>query len=413
MVLAGGRRGPRARVRRALGAGRRPLPRARVGDVVRRRQAEHRLELRPPVAGAPADGGGLPRRGRRAPGADLRRALGAVTRLAERSSSSASSPATGSRSTCRCRRRRRSPRTRARTSAPSRCRSSPASRRRPSPSGSSTPRPRSRSRRSTSLRRGREVPMLETLEEARREAPALEHVVLAPCDELLADCPGALDPLAVDSEHPYLLTYTSGTTGQPEGRPPRPGRVPRLDRARGLLPGGRTSGRRHPLRHRHGLDHGPLDGGRRRRDGRDDRLRGRRAGLAGRPALAAGRGGARHDPRLLADADPRADPPRRAGGTTSRRCAPSSRPGEPWNPDPYRWLFEQVGGGRCPIINCSGGTEVGACFLSPHAGDADQGVLRRRARLRAWRWTSSTTRAARSSAPARSASSSAASRSRA
>jgi acetyl-CoA synthetase len=39
--------------------------------------------------------------------------------------------------------------------------------------------------------------------------------------------------------------------------------------------------------------------------------------------------------------------------------------GEPWNPDPYRWLFEKIGGGRCPIINCSGGTEVGACFLSP------------------------------------------------
>ena len=39
--------------------------------------------------------------------------------------------------------------------------------------------------------------------------------------------------------------------------------------------------------------------------------------------------------------------------------------GEPWNPDPYRWLSEHVGGGRCPIINCSGGTEVGACFLSP------------------------------------------------
>ena len=39
--------------------------------------------------------------------------------------------------------------------------------------------------------------------------------------------------------------------------------------------------------------------------------------------------------------------------------------GEPWNPDPYRWLLERVGGGRCPIINISGGTEVGACFLSP------------------------------------------------
>jgi acetyl-CoA synthetase len=39
--------------------------------------------------------------------------------------------------------------------------------------------------------------------------------------------------------------------------------------------------------------------------------------------------------------------------------------GEPWNPDPYRWCFEHVGGQRCPIINLSGGTEVGACFLSP------------------------------------------------
>src|SRR6185503_10606755 len=28
--------------------------------------------------------------------------------------------------------------------------------------------------------------------------------------------------------------------------------------------------------------------------------------------------------------------------------------------------FEVVGGGRCPVINISGGTEVGACFLSPH-----------------------------------------------
>ncbi len=39
--------------------------------------------------------------------------------------------------------------------------------------------------------------------------------------------------------------------------------------------------------------------------------------------------------------------------------------GEPWNPDPYLWCFQNVGGGRCPIINLSGGTEVGACFLSP------------------------------------------------
>ena len=39
--------------------------------------------------------------------------------------------------------------------------------------------------------------------------------------------------------------------------------------------------------------------------------------------------------------------------------------GEPWNPDAYLWLHEEVGASRLPIINLSGGTEVGACFLSP------------------------------------------------
>lgn len=32
--------------------------------------------------------------------------------------------------------------------------------------------------------------------------------------------------------------------------------------------------------------------------------------------------------------------------------------GEPWNPEPWRWFFEVVGGQRCPIINYSGGTEI-------------------------------------------------------
>jgi acetyl-CoA synthetase len=40
--------------------------------------------------------------------------------------------------------------------------------------------------------------------------------------------------------------------------------------------------------------------------------------------------------------------------------------GEPWNPEPYRWLSDVAGGGRLPIINISGGTEVGACFLTPY-----------------------------------------------
>ena len=32
--------------------------------------------------------------------------------------------------------------------------------------------------------------------------------------------------------------------------------------------------------------------------------------------------------------------------------------GEPWNPEPWWWYFREVGEGRCPIVNYSGGTEV-------------------------------------------------------
>jgi acetyl-CoA synthetase len=32
--------------------------------------------------------------------------------------------------------------------------------------------------------------------------------------------------------------------------------------------------------------------------------------------------------------------------------------GETWNPGPWRWYFDEVGEGRCPIINYSGGTET-------------------------------------------------------
>jgi acetyl-CoA synthetase len=38
--------------------------------------------------------------------------------------------------------------------------------------------------------------------------------------------------------------------------------------------------------------------------------------------------------------------------------------GEPWNPESWRWLFETAGGGRIPIINYSGGTEVSGGLVS-------------------------------------------------
>ncbi len=39
--------------------------------------------------------------------------------------------------------------------------------------------------------------------------------------------------------------------------------------------------------------------------------------------------------------------------------------GEPWDPESYLWYFEHIGGKRCPIINISGGTEIVGCHLAP------------------------------------------------
>ncbi|WP_148629666.1 AMP-binding protein [Bacillus sp. E214] len=37
--------------------------------------------------------------------------------------------------------------------------------------------------------------------------------------------------------------------------------------------------------------------------------------------------------------------------------------GEPWNPDPWNWLFERIGKKKIPIINYSGGTEISGGIL--------------------------------------------------
>ncbi len=81
-------------------------------------------------------------------------------------------------------------------------------------------------------RRGRLVPMKEVLDEALADASSVEHVVvwrradgecpMAPgrdvwWDEIVEAQPGTLDPAEVESETPYLLAYTSGTTGKPKG----------------------------------------------------------------------------------------------------------------------------------------------------------------------------------------------------
>ncbi|WP_336345820.1 AMP-binding protein [Halalkalicoccus ordinarius] len=39
--------------------------------------------------------------------------------------------------------------------------------------------------------------------------------------------------------------------------------------------------------------------------------------------------------------------------------------GEPWDAEAWEWFYEKVGGGEAPIINMSGGTEICGCFLMP------------------------------------------------
>ena len=46
--------------------------------------------------------------------------------------------------------------------------------------------------------------------------------------------------------------------------------------------------------------------------------------------------------------------------------------GEPWNPEPWWWYFREVGEGRCPIVNYSGGTEVSWRHRRRQCDRADQ-----------------------------------------
>jgi len=61
-------------------------------------------------------------------------------------------------------------------------------------------------------------------------------------------------------------------------------------------------------------------------------------------------------PTLIRSLLPHGDAPVRAHDLSSLRKFAST--GEPWNPEPWRWLFEVVGQARLPIINYSGGTEI-------------------------------------------------------
>jgi acetyl-CoA synthetase len=61
-------------------------------------------------------------------------------------------------------------------------------------------------------------------------------------------------------------------------------------------------------------------------------------------------------PTLIRALIPHGEEPFKKHDLTSLRFFAST--GEPWNPGPWLWLFEQVGESKRPIINYSGGTEI-------------------------------------------------------
>jgi acetyl-CoA synthetase len=233
-------------------------------------------------------------------------------------------------------------------------------------------------------RRGRAVLMKPTCDEAVAECPTVERVVVL--DRLGADVPmragrdvpwaeftaghdGPAPAADTESEDPFMLAYTSGTTGRPKGSVHVHGGflvkiasevAYQVDlhageplywvTDMGWIMGPWSMVGAHALGGTMVVVEGAPD------FPEPDRVwavveRHRVAVLGVSPTL------------IRALSARGTEWPRRHDLSSLRLLGST---GEPWNPEPYAWLSREAGGDRLPIINISGGTEVGACFLSPH-----------------------------------------------